>query len=275
MGIAEVEQVGPSAPGKKAPRSLVRNPPRAARIPPVPERRSKQRPAATARFRLLERIADRIVSVERNHPVRVGIDGIDGAGKTTLADELVGPVRARGRAVIRSSVDRFHFPRAQRYRRGRASPVGYYQDSFDYRALWDQLLLPLGPGGNRTYRTGVFDYRSDAVARASPREAGEGDVLLFDGVFLFRPELVDGWDLKVFVAVDPAVALERAVERDPSSRSDPDRFRAHYRSRYLEGNRIYLDAVRPQELAELVVRNDDVDAPRLIDRRRPTRRHGD
>lgn len=31
---------------------------------------------------------------------------------------------ARGREVIRASTDGFHFPRAQRYRRGRYSPEG-------------------------------------------------------------------------------------------------------------------------------------------------------
>lgn len=242
--------------------------------PSVSGRGSTSHSTSPARIRLLRRLTDLVVSVERGHPVRVGIDGIDGAGKTTLADELAGFVGDRGRAVIRASIDRFHVPRAHRYRQGRASPLGYYQDSFDYGALWDQLLRPLGPGGSRRYRTGVFDHRADAAALATPREAGEGEVLLFDGVFLFRPELRDGWDLKIFVAVDPAVALERTVGRDPSSRSDPARFRAHYRSRYLEGNRIYVDTVRPQELADLVVRNNDPDAPTLIDRIRPTRHDG-
>jgi hypothetical protein len=34
------------------------------------------------------------------HPVRVAVDGVDAAGKTSLADELVGPLAARGRTVL-------------------------------------------------------------------------------------------------------------------------------------------------------------------------------
>src|SRR5712671_6202227 len=36
---------------------------------------------------LLKMLAERIVGVSRPNPVRVAIDGVDGAGKTTLADE--------------------------------------------------------------------------------------------------------------------------------------------------------------------------------------------
>jgi uridine kinase len=101
------------------------------------------------RDRLLDQLARRIVSLEHRHPIRVAIDGIDAAGKTTLADELVAPIGRGGRPVIRASIDGFHRPRAERYRQGASSPAGYYEDSFDYPALRDVLLSPLGPAGSR------------------------------------------------------------------------------------------------------------------------------
>jgi uridine kinase len=83
------------------------------------------------RIALLEELSGRIAAMERPHPVRVGIDGVDGVGKTTLANELVDPLRQRGLPVIRASIDGFHHPRTVRYRRGRSSPEGYYRDSFN------------------------------------------------------------------------------------------------------------------------------------------------
>lgn len=50
-------------------------------------------------------------------------------------------------------MDGFHHPREIRYRRGSLSPEGYYRDAFDYDAVHAQLLEPLGPGGDRRYRT--------------------------------------------------------------------------------------------------------------------------
>lgn len=89
-------------------------------------------PIVLARTRVIELLADRICAVESDHPVRVAIDGVDGAGKTRLAEDLVNPLESRGRPVIRAALDGFHQPRAVRYRIGEDSPVGYYRDSFDH-----------------------------------------------------------------------------------------------------------------------------------------------
>jgi uridine kinase len=53
------------------------------------------------RSQLLQKIVNRIVRIDRPHPLRVAIDGVDAAGKTTLAEELVAPLEALGRPVIR------------------------------------------------------------------------------------------------------------------------------------------------------------------------------
>lgn len=45
------------------------------------------------------RLASMIAAVQRPHPARVALDGVDGAGKTHLADELVGPLSRVGRQM--------------------------------------------------------------------------------------------------------------------------------------------------------------------------------
>ena len=74
----------------------------------------------------LEQLAASIAALRLEHPTRVAFDGVDGSGKTTMADELVEPLRRAGREVVRASVDRFHNPRAVRYARGPDSPEGYF-----------------------------------------------------------------------------------------------------------------------------------------------------
>ncbi len=71
------------------------------------------------RFQIVEDFADFCTSIELSHPVRVAIDSIDTAGKTSLADELTEPIRKRGRVVILWTIDSFHNPRDKRYQRGR------------------------------------------------------------------------------------------------------------------------------------------------------------
>jgi uridine kinase len=87
--------------------------------------------------------------------------------------------------------------------------------------------------------------------------AQNDSVLLFDGVFLLRPELNDHWDLRVFVRVDFAEAVCRGVLQGQGVLGSAEAALARYNSRYLAGQRIYLETVRPERLADLVVNNDD------------------
>jgi uridine kinase len=186
-----------------------------------------------SRAALVERMAGLIAAVQRSRPVRVAIDGPDAAGKTTLADELAPALRVRGRTVIRASIDGFHRPRAERYRRGEDSAQGYYEDSFDHAALRQELLDPPGPGGTRRYRRAVFDFRLDARQAAPSMIAPEDAVLIFDGVFLLRPELIESWDLTVVVAVSFDETLRRALDRDVALFGSREEVERRYRSRYV------------------------------------------
>lgn len=80
---------------------------------------------------VVDRIAD-CLDAQPKRGLLVGVDGVDGVGKTTFADELGDALRARGREVVRSSADGFHHPRSVRYRLGRSSPEGFYRDSYNY-----------------------------------------------------------------------------------------------------------------------------------------------
>lgn len=216
------------------------------------------------RSELLDYLAGRITRRGRAHPVRVAFDGPDAAGKTTLAQELVSPLQARGRPVIRASIDGFHNPARVRHARGATSPEGYYRDSFNCRTLVESLLVPLGPGGSRQYRTAVFDYRTDSEVSTPQRVAEENAVLLFDGVFLLRPELAGYWDFTVFVDASFETILARAVRRDAALFGVAEEARRRYEQRYIPGQRLYLADCLPRERADVVVNNDDPQNPSII-----------
>jgi uridine kinase len=212
------------------------------------------------RAELHDALAERIASLRPPHPARVAIDGVDASGKTTLADELVGPVESRGRTVLRASIDHFHRPSADRYRRGRGSPEGYFRDSFDHESLERRLLVPLGPGGSRRIRRRAFDHRSNRPVDAPEEEAPADAVLLFDGIFLHRPELVGHWELSIFLRCPFEVSVARAATRDGgcADPGDPSN------RRYVEGQRLYLRECEPERLADLVVDNSRLGEPRWV-----------
>jgi uridine kinase len=80
---------------------------------------------------------------------------------------------------------------------------------------------------------------------------------------LQRPELVDLWDVAVFVEADLEVAARRGAERNLVWFDSVD----ETLERYLPAQRRYLEEHQPHERANLVFENTDLTTPRLT--RRP------
>jgi len=212
------------------------------------------------RDELLGHLAEAVGAVTVAHPARVAVDGPPAAGKTTLADELAAVLRAQGRHVIRATIDDFLFPRAQRYPRGEYSAEGCYYDTHDRDALNRVLLDPLGPGGDRRFQHAVYDHSTDTALSPPVTTAPAGAVLIFDGVFLLRPELIDRWDLRILVSIALEKTVERAVIREHrvSSRAEVER---RWRERYIPSQQLYATTVRPADHADIVVHNDEPQQP--------------
>ncbi len=209
---------------------------------------------------LIEELASYITQVGKPHPIRVAIDGVDAAGKTSLADELVNPIQSLGRHVIRASIDSFHNPQSVRYRRGRNSPEGYFRDSFNHEVIIASLLDPLGPGGSRRYRRTAFNHLTDSEDIAPLETAANDSILLFDGIFAHRPELSLYWDFSILLDTRFEVSIPRTAQRGGGS---PD-VEAEENRRYVEGQRLYLRECAPKSLATVVVDNNDFDGPILV-----------
>lgn len=190
-------------------------------------------------------IADAIAAL-RDRAI-VAVDGVDGAGKTTFADRLTPMLEARGRSVVRASVDGFHNPRAVRYARGKQDPLGFFLDSYDYAAMRRYLTDPFRRSERRV-RTACFDHTTDAPVNDTEL-VGEASVLLLDGIFLHRDELLDIWDYSIFLDVPFDVSYRRMAQRDGF---DPDPKAAANR-RYHSGQLIYLEKCRPRDRASVVL----------------------
>ncbi|MCC9193692.1 uridine kinase [Arthrobacter sp. zg-Y916] len=189
--------------------------------------------------------------------VFVAVDGVDGSGKTTFADALAGVLPC---PAARVSIDGFHRVRAERYRRGPDSPEGFWLDSYDYGAFRRLAIDPLRPGGSGRCRTASHDLGSDVLIEGPELQVPGRAFVLVDGIFLHRPELAEIWDASLFLDVSFETSYRRMELRDGS---DPDS-EAAGNHRYVQGQRLYLSACDPRSAADIVIDNNDAEAPVLL-----------
>lgn len=204
-------------------------------------------------------VADAVLALPADHVRRVAIDGVDGAGKTHFADALGVELTARGATVIHASTDGFLNPPRTRHRRGRDSAEGFYRDSFDYGRMIRLLLDPLSPGGNREYIREVYDWHREREVHRLPELAPPDAILLVDGIFTHRDELVRYWDYSVWLDVPFEVSIPRGSGRgygDPDPASPKNR-------RYIEGQRLYMAECHPCDRASIVIDNADLHQPKV------------
>ncbi len=197
------------------------------------------------------------------HPVRVAVDGITGAGKTTFARQLAEAVVAAGRPALHVSMDDFHHPRPHRYRQGRDSPRGYYEDAYDVDTAAAVLLAPLGPGGDRVIRTRIHDLETDGAVEDEVAELAPDAVLVVDGSFLQKPPLRGLWDVVVHLDSTFEAASDRASLRDAELFGSREHAVAAYATRYHPACRLYRAEHDPSSTADILVDNTDPDSPVL------------
>ncbi|MGN6694608.1 MAG: hypothetical protein ACTHN0_10565 [Aquihabitans sp.] len=222
-----------------------------------------QRKITADRARVLGVVADRMCSLPDDRPRRIAVDGITGSGKTTFAGELADELQRRGLPVIRVTMDGFHNPRAIRYRQGRGSADGYYDDAYDFDSVRRALLDPLGPDGDRRYRTAVIDLAADLPVDDPPVEAPRDAVLVVDGSFLQKPALRAAWDHVVFLDASFEAAAARGIDRDAELLGGRDAAAAAFTNRYHAAQRRYLAEHHPADQADTVIAHDEPAHPSI------------
>jgi uridine kinase len=85
-----------------------------------------------------------------------------------------------------------------------------------------------------------------------------------DGIFLLRPELRELWTLSVYLRVSEEEALRRASIRDRVLFGSVEEVERRFRARYLPGQALYRAEVDPEAIADVLIDNDDVTAPRVL-----------
>ena len=197
--------------------------------------------------------------------LRVAVDGLTGAGKTSFGHELSAALRGLGRPTMRASMDDFKHPWRHSREHGydRVTGEGYYRNAYDFRSARDLLLRPAGPSGSGVVVLCGHDPLTGEDHQDKRISTPAGAILIVDAVFAFRAEYNDYWEYRIWLEVDPQIALSRGISRDCAAEGFQGAVRLH-RDRYCVSEMIYLTEVRPQALADVIIDNSTFTCPRIL-----------
>jgi uridine kinase len=201
-----------------------------------------------------------ILSTNRS-PLVCGINGIDASGKTLFAMGLAAELKKLKRAVTVVNVDDFHNPKSVRYANTNLAHA-YYYDSFSYAELIDKVLTPFRTYGHVDVTLMLLDLESDTFTAKRTYVASPGTVLLLEGVFLFRPELIGLIDFRIYLEVSETTALARAKVRDKHIQQGL--IESRYQEKYFAGQQLYCCESAPFGVAHVVIDNNNYDEPRVL-----------
>ena len=169
-------------------------------------------------------------------PKLVAVVGASGSGKTTVASKLQQAFGQLGHSTELISMDSYY------------KPVGHPLNNYDRPAAFDFDLLvedlaQLKSG--KPIDVPTYDFvthrRQPEVVRVEPV-----DLVLVEGLFLYAlEELLQHFDVRIYLDVDPQLCFERRFARDQIERGrEPDDIRRQYFDQVFPGYEQYIHPSR-------------------------------
>ena len=226
----------------------------------------------TTRQQVICEVADRILAMPVEHPMRVGIDGHSAAGKTTLADELANTLRDKtSRPVLRvtasttsngmSTCERNIRPARRRAITTRCSTSTPSATNCCRRSVraataatvprsWTSAAVHPSTAASRWPRTTRSSWRTAGSCRSRP---------------------VTHWDLRVYLHIEMADVLRRGTIRDQAWMDSAEAAAERYRTYYIPGEMLYLAEIHPADRADIVIDNRTFEEPWIPRTRLPAK----
>jgi len=165
----------------------------------------------------------------RDGAILVAISGIDAAGKGTIARDVAGRLKAAGLRVALVGGDGWLI-QGEKLDLDPDPGVAFYRRGFWFATMFEGVIDPL--------------RRDPAI-----------DVILLEGIFLFKRELRHRYDLSIWIDCAYETALQRALARNQEN-LPREQLLSDYARIYFPAQEIHLQRDNPREFAEIVFPND-------------------
>lgn len=191
----------------------------------------------------------------------IAVDGIDGSGKSILAEQLATAAHRAGAPAVVLGVDDFRRP-VDWTQSGRSEADIYYDDYYDLGHL-DRCLRAF-LGGVPSVELPVFDSRSEQLQGTRTIQFDGAAVAVVEGVFALRVAAVAERAALLYLRTSFAEARRRILARDTARGRSPENVSHRIDARYFPSQERYLRDHDPVARADVLIENEDFAARRVV-----------
>jgi uridine kinase len=205
----------------------------------------------------IEAIISKRKRLSQNRSLLVGVSGIDGSGKGSLAKQLLARLWQRSIHAVTLNADAWLNLPGRRF-----SPHNPAQHFYDFAIRFDEMFrdLVLPFRNSRSCKVDADLAEETATEyRRHTYKFDDIDVIVLEGIFLFKREYQRHFDLSIWIDCSFETALARALRRGQEKLSIAETIRA-YETIYFPAQMIHLAHDNPRLVADLVINNDSAES---------------
>lgn len=185
-----------------------------------------------------ERVKNSIMEIasesKNDKPLIIAIDGNCGSGKSTLAMELSVAMDAN-----LFHMDDFYLPEVLKTDERMAEPGG----NVDYIRFKKDVMTPLLAGSGFMYHKFSCQIQGlDESVFVIPKK-----INIVEGAYALHPQLIDAYDLKVFMSHDYETQCDRILKRN-----GPEKLKS-FVEKWIPLENLYFNALGIKEKCDLVI----------------------
>ena len=214
---------------------------------------------------VVRKILERRAAVPDTRSLLVGVSGIDGCGKGYLARQIEAHLALHGVTSAILNVDGWLNLPEKRFDQ-RAPAETFYENAIRLDEFFTELVIPLR---NRRAVHLVADFAEETASRYRKHTYDFKDVgvIVVEGIFIFKPQYRNFFDLAIWIDCSFPTALARALDRAQEGLS-PAKTITAYETIYFPAQRIHLTQDKPREHTDLIFENDTYPTTRVLNRSR-------
>ncbi len=188
-----------------------------------------------------------------NRAVLVGISGIDASGKGFITEKIAQRLRESGwRVATINADDWLNLPEVCLSRHKPAEH--FYEHAMRFDEMFNHLIVPLRENRAVSFVADCADAKGNG--RKHRYEFRKIDIILLEGIFLFKPAYRRHFDLTAWVDCSFSTGLKRAITRCQEGLPPAETIRA-FSIIYFPAQRIHFARDNPQGAADFIIQNDN------------------